>query len=57
MNMYGVVRKFKDKDNHVYNVGDIYPAEGVKKPTKERIKTLSTTSNKYGQIYITESGE
>lgn len=55
--MYKVVRKFKDKDNRVYNVGDSYPAEGAKKPTKERIKTLSTSSNKYGQIYIAESGE
>lgn len=55
--MYTVVRKFKDKDNRVYNVGDSYPAEGAKKPTKARIEELSTEKNKYGHIYITESGE
>lgn len=54
---YKVVRSFKDlKHDHVYMVGDSYPTEG-KKTTKARIKELSTTSNKHGKIYITESGE
>lgn len=50
--MYKVIRKFQDKDGQVYNVGDTYPVEGVKKPANTRIKTLSTDSNKYGKIYI-----
>ncbi|MNI73458.1 hypothetical protein D3C73_1294680 [compost metagenome] len=55
--MYKVIRKFKDKDSRVYNVGNAYPAEKAKKPTKIRIEELSTTNNKYGNVYIVESGE
>lgn len=55
--MYKVIRKFKDlKHNRLYQVGDVYPAEG-EKTTKARVKELSTVNNKNGQIYITESGE
>lgn len=50
--MYKVIRKFKDKDGCIYVPGDDYPHVDAKKPTNARIKTLSSTNNKYGQIYI-----
>lgn len=50
--MYKVVRSFKDVDEHLYRVGDVFPHADAKKPTNARIKLLSTTNNKYGQIYI-----
>lgn len=50
--MYIVKRQFQDKDGRVYKVDDIYPHEGTKKPSTARIKLLSSTNNKYGQIYI-----
>lgn len=55
---YKVVRRFKElkHDGHIYNVGDIYPKEGHK-ATKARLEELSTTKNKYGQIYIEEVKE
>ena len=60
MATYNVVRKFRESehDGRIYEVGDAYPAEGHK-ATQKRIKQLSTTNNKYGQIYIAaaESGE
>ena len=55
--MYKVVRQFKDKDGRTYKIGDVYPTEDAKKPTNARIKTLSTTNNKYNQIYIKEEKE
>jgi hypothetical protein len=55
---YKVVRRFKElkHDGHIYNIGDIYPKEGYK-ATKARLEELSTTKNKYGQIYIEEVKE
>jgi hypothetical protein len=55
---YKVVRRFKElkHDGHIYNVGDIYPKVGCK-ATKARLEELSTTKNKYGQIYIEEVKE
>ena len=52
--MFKVIRKFKDVDGRIYDPVDnnVYPAEGAKKPSNARIKTLSSTNNKYGQIYI-----
>ncbi|MEK5070802.1 termination factor Rho [Sporosarcina sp. FSL K6-1508] len=47
--MYKVVRDFKDRDGHFYRKGDSYPAA---KQTATRIKTLSSTDNVYGQIFI-----
>lgn len=56
--MYEVIRSFKDRDGTIYNVGDKYPNAKAKKPTNARIKTLSSTNNSYGQIYIVkESSE
>lgn len=50
--MYKVVRDFKDRDGRYYREGDTYPATDVKKQTAARIKTLSSTDNSYGQIFI-----
>lgn len=55
--MYKVIRRFKDKDGHVYEVNDLYPCEGVKAPTKKRITELSEGKNKYGKVYIEEVTE
>lgn len=56
--MYKVIRKFRDtkKVDHVYEVGDTYPIDGYK-PTKARIKELTTTANKYGKVYLEEISE
>lgn len=53
-----VVSRFKETkhDGHVYEVGDNYPVEG-KKATKARLEELSTTKNKYQQIFIEEVTE
>lgn len=50
--MYKVVRDFKDKDGRFYRAGDNFPASDVAKKTTARIKTLSSTDNAYGQIFI-----
>lgn len=44
--MYKVVRLFTDlqDDNHLYNVGDCYPRDGLK-VSEERIKELSSDKN------------
>lgn len=45
--MYKVIEKFADlKDfNYIYNVGDIYPHEGML-PTPERVEELSSSKNR-----------
>lgn len=52
---YIVIHDFKDleDDEHVYLVSrkDIYPREGLK-PTKARIKELTTNKNKIGKALI-----
>lgn len=47
--MYKVIKFFHDlQDNkHAYNVGDVYPREGVK-PTDDRIAELSGKDNLQG---------
>lgn len=57
--MYEVVREFQDIDEHFYRVGDTFPHEKAKKNVTSvaRINTLSTTENKYGEIYIVKVGE
>lgn len=55
---YKVIRKFQDKDNHIYEVGENYPHANVeKKPTKARLKVLSTDDNKYKHSFIEEIKE
>ncbi len=46
---YKVVHKFKDlQDNeHIYNVGDIYPRADVA-VSKDRLNELKTSKNKIG---------
>lgn len=50
--MFKVIRNFKDNDGVIYKAGDTYPSQKGKKPSNARIKTLSTTNNKYEQVYI-----
>ena len=46
--MYRVIKHFIDlKDNHEYNVGDIYPHH-KKKVSASRIKELATDKNRRG---------
>lgn len=51
--MYKVIKLFTDltDGNHTYNVGDIYPRNGVK-VSEERIKVLSSSDNLQGQPLI-----
>ena len=55
---YKVVSRFKETkhDSHIYEVGNNYSVEG-KKATKARLEELSTTKNKYQQIFIEEAPE
>lgn len=49
---YKVVRRFKDVyHGRIYEVGDVYPAEGLT-ATEKRLEELSTTKNKYKKVYI-----
>ena len=50
---YIVVRPFSDlmDDGRFYNVGDSYPADGVK-ASKARIGSLLNGTNKNGRAYI-----
>lgn len=56
--MLKVIKFFHDLQdkNHEYNVGDIYPREGLK-PTDERIAELSGSENKQGTPLIEEVKE
>lgn len=58
MAQHKVVRRFKEvkHDGHIYEVGDDYPVEG-KKASKARLEELSTTKNKYNQVFIEEVNE
>ena len=51
--MYRVVEYFTDlQDNgHAYNVGDIFPREGVE-VSAERLEELSSSKNKRGKALI-----
>ncbi|MEK5332012.1 termination factor Rho [Lysinibacillus sp. FSL W8-0992] len=55
---YKVVQRFKEvkHDGHIYEVGEQYPVEG-KRATRARIAELSSTENKYKQIFITETSD
>lgn len=51
---YEVIYTFKDlkDDNHIYRENkDFYPRDGLK-PSKKRIKELTTTENKIGKVLI-----
>lgn len=53
--MYRVIKNFNDllDGNHRYLEGDTYPRDGYK-PSEDRIKELSSTSNKRGVQLIEE---
>lgn len=53
--MYEVIRKFKDlkDDEHIYEVGDVFPREGVE-VSLSRIRELSGNDNKIGEPLIVE---
>ena len=51
---FKVLNKFKDKDGHLYQAGDVYPAEGKKAPAKKRVEELSQKHPKYKKVFITE---
>ena len=53
--MYRVINYFTDlhDKNHPYNVGDIFPREGVE-VAKERLEELAGTNNKQGKALIEE---
>ena len=53
--MFKVISLFTDltDNNHLYKVGDIYPREGLT-PSAERIKELSTSTNRRGTALIEE---
>ena len=48
---YKVIHDFKDlEDNeYLYEKNDVYPRDGLE-PTKKRIKELSSTKNKIGEV-------
>ncbi len=56
--MYKVIVRFKDlqDNNHVYNVGDIFPHKGIN-VSKKRIKELSSNKNRRGVPLIKEVAE
>jgi len=44
--MYKVIESFRDGETKQrYEVGDVFPREGDKLPSKERLNTLSTDKN------------
>lgn len=52
--MYRVVHIFydmEDKNKHVYRVNDIFPHDG-RKISKKRLKELTSTKNKIGEVLI-----
>lgn len=51
---YKVIKKFRDKDERIFEVGDSYPFSTV---TKERLEELSTKNNKYGYPFVEEVKE
>lgn len=56
---YKVIRPFKDlKDSErIYHVGDTYPHEDAKAPTKARIKELMSEKNAHKAPIIEEVKE
>lgn len=56
---YEVIRDFKDlkDENIIYRVGDVYPKEGRKKPSKARIKELTGDKNAHKAPIVKEIKE
>lgn len=53
MTEYKVINRFKEKnhDDHIYEVGDNYPAKG-KKFTKSRAESLTKVHKEYGVAFL-----
>lgn len=51
---YKVIKKFRDTDERVFEVGESYPFSTV---SKERLIELSTDGNRYGVPFIEEESE
>lgn len=51
-----VVNQFEDINGHVYNPGDVYPAEGFEADEK-RIDFLSKVHPKYKKIFLSDVQE
>lgn len=51
MSQYKVINKFKDKDGHVYEIGDTYPADG-KKFNETRAEFLTTIHPTYKMAFL-----
>ena len=53
MTEYKVINRFKEKnhDNHIYEVGDVYPAKG-KKFIKRRADSLTEIHEEYGVAFL-----
>lgn len=51
--MYKVINRFKEKnhDDHIYEVGDTYPADG-KKLIKTRAETLTKVHDEYNVAFL-----
>lgn len=51
--MAKVLNKFKEvnHDNHIYNAGDTYPAEGFKADA-DRVSFLSKKHSRYGVAFL-----
>lgn len=52
---YKVIKTFKETkhDGRIYNIGDVYPADGFKL-TKTRADELVSNKNKYKTPFLTE---
>ena len=50
--MNEVIKKFKDRTGHIYEIGDKYPIKG--KVAKDRISELIGVDNKYQTPFIKE---
>lgn len=54
--MYRVIKRFYDlKTNHAYNVGDIFPHNGVE--DEQRVAELKSNNNRLGVSLIEEIAE
>ena len=49
--VYKTIEKFLDSDGRVYEVGDVYPRQGLE-VDQERIKQLASTDNKINRAVI-----
>lgn len=56
--MFIVKERFMERydNDHIYEVGDVYPREGFK-ATKKRIGELTTGENKYKRPFLVEAVE